>query len=78
MPDRAPACALFDRPDVRVLSVEHSPVATTPTIETAPGPVERPGCGVVAAVHGRREHRLHERARIRHSGATGVAEASFA
>ena len=56
----APACALFDLPDVHVLTIEHGPSMMTLTIETAPGPVGCPGCGVVAAAHGRRNHRLHD------------------
>lgn len=62
----APACALFDLPDVHVLPIEHDPTVLTLTIETTPGPAGCPGCGVLASAHGRREPRLHDVPGLRH------------
>ena len=56
----APACALFDLPDVHVLAVERGPRSFTVTAQTDPGPVGCPGCGVLATGHGRRVVLLHD------------------
>ena len=44
----APACALFDLPDVHALTIEHEPTVMTLTIEIAPKPAGCPGCGILA------------------------------
>ena len=56
----APACALFDLPDVHVLAVERGPRSFTVTAQTHPSPVGCPGCGVLATGHGRRVVLLHD------------------
>jgi threonine dehydrogenase-like Zn-dependent dehydrogenase len=50
---RPPACALFDLPDVHVLSVKRGPRSFTLVVETVPSVVGCPGCGVLATGHGR-------------------------
>ena len=56
----APACALFDLPDVHVRAVERGPRSFTVVVETSPTLVGCPSCGVLATGHGRREVVLHD------------------
>ena len=56
----APACALFDLPALHALTIKPDPTRMTLTIETNPHPAGCPECGVLAAAHGRRDHRLHD------------------
>jgi transposase len=56
----APACVLFDLPDVHVLAVERGPRSFTLVVETVPSLVGCPGCGVLATGHGRRKVLLHD------------------
>lgn len=52
----ARADAIFDVPGVHVLAVQRDPERLVLTIETTPGVVACPSCGVVAVGHGRRVH----------------------
>ena len=56
----APACTLFDLPDVHVLAVERGPRSFTLTVETVPSLAGCPSCGVLATGHGRRTVLLHD------------------
>ncbi|MEX3510774.1 transposase family protein [Kocuria carniphila] len=56
----APACALFDLPDVHVLAVERGLRSFALAVETVPALVGCPSCGVLATGHGRREVLLHD------------------
>ncbi|PZP18454.1 MAG: ISL3 family transposase, partial [Kocuria rhizophila] len=56
----APACALFDLPDVHVRAVERGPRSFIVVVETSPTLVGCPSCGVLATGHGRREVVLHD------------------
>ncbi|WP_426120696.1 helix-turn-helix domain-containing protein [Kocuria sp. LHG3120] len=49
----APACALFDLPDVHVLTIERHRSSFTVVVETVPLVVGCPSCGVLAVGHGR-------------------------
>ena len=49
----APACALFDLPDVHVLTIERHRSSFTLVVETVPSLVGCPACGVLAVGHGR-------------------------
>ena len=57
----APACALFDLPDVHVLAVERGPRSFTLAVETVPALKTCPSCAVLATDHGRRNDLLHDR-----------------
>ena len=56
----APACALFDLPDVHVLAVERGARQFTVVVETVPPLVGCPSCAVLATGHGRRKVLLHD------------------
>lgn len=56
----APACALFDLPDVHVLTVERQGSSFTLLVETVPSLVGCPSCGVLAVGHGRVPVLLHD------------------
>lgn len=56
----APACTLFDLPDVHVLAVERGPRSFTLAVETVPSLAGCPSCGVLATGHGRRKVLLHD------------------
>ncbi|WP_370658525.1 transposase family protein [Kocuria sp. CCUG 69068] len=56
----APACALFDLPDVHVLAVERGPHSFTLVVETVATLVGCPSCAVLATGHGRRQVLLHD------------------
>lgn len=56
----APACALFDLPNVHVLTIERHRLSFTLVVETAPSLVGCPSCGVLATGHGRAPVLLHD------------------
>lgn len=56
----APACALFDLPDVHVLTIERHRSSFTLVVETVPSLVGCPACGVLAVGHGRVAVLLHD------------------
>ncbi len=56
----APACALFDLPDVHVLTIERHRSSFTLVVETVPSLVGCPSCGVLAVGHGRVPVLLHD------------------
>ncbi|QQE49265.1 ISL3 family transposase [Micrococcus luteus] len=56
----APACALFDLPDVHVLTIERHRSSFTLVVETVPPLVGCPSCAVLATGHGRRKVLLHD------------------
>ena len=61
----APACALFDLPDVHVLTIERHRSSFTLVVETVPSLVGCPACGVLAVGHGRVAVLLHDIAKGR-------------
>ena len=56
----APACALFNLPDVHVLTAERHQRSFTLVVETVPSLMGCPSCGVLAVGHGRRQVLLHD------------------
>ena len=56
----APACALFDLPDVHVRTIERHRSSFTLVVETVPSLVGCPFCGVLAVGHGRVAVLLHD------------------
>ncbi|MEX5259352.1 helix-turn-helix domain-containing protein [Kocuria sp. CPCC 205263] len=56
----APACALFDLPDVHVLTIERHRSSFALVVETVPSLACCPSCGVLAIGHGRVPVLLHD------------------